>query len=55
REAQLQQIPYMLVVGDREMAAGKVAVRHRREGDLGTISIAEFKEKILKEIDAKEN
>lgn len=42
REAQLQKVPYMLVVGDREAASGTVAVRNRRHGDLGTKSIEEF-------------
>ena len=35
REAQLQKVPYMLVVGDKEVAAGTVSVRHRQAGDLG--------------------
>ena len=39
REAQLKKIPYMLVAGDREAQAGTVAVRSRREGDLGPMSI----------------
>ena len=42
REAQLQKIPYMLVVGKREAAAGKVAVRHRRAGHTGIRTPAEF-------------
>ena len=42
REAQLQKIPYMLVVGDREAAEGKVAVRHRAGGDLGSMALGEF-------------
>jgi threonyl-tRNA synthetase len=42
REAQLQKIPYMLVVGDREAAEGHVAVRHRAGGDLGSIPLDEF-------------
>jgi threonyl-tRNA synthetase len=42
REAQNQQIPYMLVVGDREAEAGTVAVRHRRGGDTGVKSVDEF-------------
>lgn len=53
REAQLQQIPYMLVVGDKEMEAEQVAVRHRREGDLGIFSIEKFQGKILAEIELK--
>ncbi|HEM60813.1 MAG TPA: threonine--tRNA ligase, partial [Chloroflexi bacterium] len=42
RDAQLQKIPYMLVVGDREMEAGKVAVRLRTEEDLGPHSVEDF-------------
>ncbi len=42
REAQLQKIPYMLVVGDREAQAGKVAVRNRKHGDQGAKTIEEF-------------
>ena len=41
-KAQQQKIPYMLVVGKREAEEGKVALRHRTEGDLGTSSIEEF-------------
>ena len=44
RVAQLQKIPFMLVLGDREMEDGTVAVRERVTGDLGVVSIAEFKE-----------
>jgi len=47
REAQLQKIPYMLVVGDREISAGTVSVRHRREGDLGPREFEEFVGKTL--------
>lgn len=42
REAQLQKIPYMLVVGDREESLGNVSVRHRKRGDLGVKSFSEF-------------
>ena len=42
REAQLQKIPYMLVVGKREATAGKVAVRHRRAGHVGIKTASEF-------------
>ncbi|HEX8891031.1 MAG TPA: threonine--tRNA ligase [Pyrinomonadaceae bacterium] len=45
RDAQLQKIPFMLVLGDREMEEGKVAVRERTKGDIGTMTLAEFKEK----------
>lgn len=42
REAQLQKIPYMLIVGDREQEAGTVSVRARDEGDLGPKAVEEF-------------
>ncbi len=42
REAQLQKIPYMLVVGDREQQNEQVAVRNRKHGDQGAKGLAEF-------------
>jgi threonyl-tRNA synthetase len=42
REAQLQKVPYMLVIGGREAEAGQVAVRHRKRGDLGPVPVEEF-------------
>jgi len=53
RQAQLQKIPYMLVVGAREVAEGLVAVRERSRGDLGTMKLEEFMAKIKHEIDQK--
>lgn len=53
RQAQVEQIPYMLVVGDKEAASGAVAVRSRSEGDLGPIPVAEFLERVLREVAAK--
>ncbi len=54
REARLQKIPYMLVVGDKEAESGTVSVRRRGEDkELGTMSLEEFKEKILIEINSK--
>lgn len=50
REAQLQKIPYMIVVGDKEAEAGLVAVRTRGGEDLGTMTIDEFIGKIQREI-----
>ena len=44
RDAQMQKIPFMLVLGDREMEEGKVAVRERLQGDIGAMSLDEFKE-----------
>ncbi len=42
RDAQLQKVPYMLVVGEKEQAAGSVAVRHRSRGDLGAKALSDF-------------
>jgi threonyl-tRNA synthetase len=42
RDAQLQKVPFMLVLGDREMEQGKVAVRERTRGDIGVMSLEEF-------------
>ena len=53
RDAQLQKIPYMLVVGDREAESGQVAVRNRKHGDLGAKPIAEFISVIRGLIDSK--
>ncbi|MBI4477202.1 MAG: threonine--tRNA ligase [Acidobacteria bacterium] len=53
REAQLQKIPYMLVVGDREAADGTVAVRSRSAGDLGSRAVDAFILDARREIDAK--
>jgi len=53
REAQLQKIPFMLVVGDREAESGQVAVRNRKHGDLGAKPIAEFIAVIRGLIDTK--
>lgn len=50
RDAQVQKIPYMLVVGEREMENGQVAVRHRKQGDLGAMDLSAFLEKITEEI-----
>ncbi len=55
REAQLQKIPYMLVVGDKEMETDSVAVRDRKEGDKGTMQFDDFLAQILKEIENKIN
>jgi len=47
REAQLQKVPYMLVVGDREVANGTVSVRNRRHGDQGSKALDQFLEEAL--------
>ncbi|MDT7687855.1 MAG: threonyl-tRNA synthetase [Acidobacteriota bacterium] len=48
RNAQLQKIPFMLVCGDREMEEGRVAVRERSRGDIGAMSLEEFREMALR-------
>jgi threonyl-tRNA synthetase len=53
REAQLQKIPYMLVVGDREAAEGTVSVRSRSGGDLGARGVDEFLRQAEAEVAAK--
>ncbi len=55
RSSQVNQIPYMLIVGDKEMEKGTVSVRERREGDLGDIIISDFKERIEREIVERNN
>ena len=49
RDAQLQQVPYMVVVGAREVQDGSVAVRHRRAGDLGTMGLEPFAQRVSEE------
>ena len=53
REAQLEKIPYMLVIGDKEVACDIVSVRSRKNGDNGSIKLDEFILNIQKEIDEK--
>ena len=53
REAQLEKVPYMLVVGDKDVQAGTVSVRSRKEGDKGAMEISEFIAQIKEEIDNK--
>ena len=50
REAQLQKVPYMLVVGDKEQEAGEVGVRNRKDGDIGAMKLEDFINKIDEEI-----
>lgn len=53
REAQLQKIPYMLVVGDKEAESGEISVRGRKAGDLGSMTVEAFIEKLREEVDSK--
>jgi threonyl-tRNA synthetase len=50
RDAQLAKHPYMLIMGDKELESGMVAVRSRSRGDLGALSFEDFKNKLLMEI-----
>lgn len=55
REAQMHKIPYMLVVGQKEEEEGTVAVRSRTAGDEGAQGLEEFIQRVLKEVEEKEN
>jgi threonyl-tRNA synthetase len=53
RSAQMQKIPFMLVLGDREMEQGLVAVRERTKGDIGVMTLEEFKEMAQRLVDSR--
>jgi threonyl-tRNA synthetase len=55
REARMQRVPYMLVMGDSEVADGTLSVRSRKDGDLGAKSVDEFIADALVEINTKAN
>ena len=50
REAQLSKVPYMLIIGEKEVEAGAVGVRARKEGDIGAMPINEFVAKLQEEV-----
>src|SRR4030043_428793 len=54
RDAELQKIPYMLVVGDREQVQKKVAVRSRGKGDEGSVLIGDLINRLEKEVENRE-
>jgi threonyl-tRNA synthetase len=54
REAELRKVPYMLVVGDREAEQRAVALRRHREGDQGTVALAEVVERLVAEAASRE-
>ena len=54
RAAQGEKVPYMLIVGDKDVENGTVSPRHRSEGDLGAMSLADFAAKLHAEVDSKE-
>ncbi len=53
RDAQIEKVPYMIVVGDRDMEAGTLAPRHRSEGDLGTMDFDQFLAILKEDVDNK--
>ena len=53
REAQLEKVPYMLLVGDKDIENNTVSIRDRRDGDIGSMSIEEFIAKITEEVNNK--
>jgi threonyl-tRNA synthetase len=53
REAQLEKVPYMLIVGEKEAQEGLVAVRSRTEGDLGQMQMVAFKDRIREEVEKR--
>ncbi len=53
RDAETQKIPYMLVIGKRELAEGTVSVRQRRHGDLGAMKLEAFLERIVREVETR--
>ena len=50
REAQMHKIPYMLIIGQKEVEGNLVSIRSRKDGDIGTMTVEEFKNKLLEEI-----
>ena len=53
REAQMHKIPYMLIIGQKEVEGNLVSIRSRKDGDIGTMTVEEFKNKLLEEIKNK--
>ena len=53
RDAQMQKIPYMIVIGDKEIESGKLSVRSRDQGDLGSMDLKKFQQDIKIEIEEK--
>jgi len=53
REASMQKIPYMLIIGEKELAERKVAVRHRTAGDKGAMPLADLVERLKQEVATK--
>jgi threonyl-tRNA synthetase len=55
RDAELRKIPFMLIVGDREQGAARVAVREHRRGDVGSVPVGEFIERLREQVESRSN
>ncbi|MFQ5583335.1 MAG: His/Gly/Thr/Pro-type tRNA ligase C-terminal domain-containing protein, partial [Calditrichia bacterium] len=55
REAEVQKIPYMIVIGDKEVEGNEISVRHKGEGNLGAMSLTQFLSRITGEMKSKKN
>lgn len=53
RQAEMQKVPYLLIIGDKEVVAKSVAIRKRGEGDLGQLKLDKFIENVKREIEKK--
>jgi threonyl-tRNA synthetase len=53
REARLEKVPYMVVIGDKEIENNQIAVRSRKEGQLGTMKVEEFVDRVMQEVKSK--
>ena len=53
REAQLEKVPYMIILGDKDIENGTISVRARKAGDLGAMTVEEFLSRAKEEIDSK--
>src|SRR5690606_1249704 len=54
REWELQKVPYMIILGEKEQTAGNISVRRHKKGDLGSLSLSDFITKIKEEIKTKD-
>ena len=53
KEAQLEKVPYMILMGDKDIENGTISVRSRKEGDIGSMSVEQFLSMALEEIETK--
>ena len=53
RDAQMEKVPYMIVVGDRDIENNTIALRHRTDGELGTMTLEQFERIIGEDVDKK--